>query len=372
MRARASLAACGLAAAITLFGGWLRLAHLTTHPTWWDEHASLFSAAGQLARQGDAFDGRVSSAASPLPKASVAQDGPMLRVGALLDLNRMSNVAGATLFWDRGNGLAFNLLLHFWVKMFGARDAALRSLPWLLGTLAIPAVFCVALQAGGGLAGATAAALLASSNALLVEFSREVRPYSLAVLLGLAATSCLLALARPGASRWLAGAYVGALVALAFTHYLAAPVVFGAHALAALMSRNRIVLLGVVAAGVMATGAALFVWMLWGANLGMAAMAEHDRIWLDRAREGILWWLQPFHWPDALRLAVERPMQMNWPGLVFWPREHPVAGAAVALWLSAAAFGFWQWWRVNPSARGVSAAAILAISAGALFSLVLA
>lgn len=359
------------AVVITLFGGWLRMTGLTQHPTWWDEHASLFSATGQIARQGDAFDGRVSSAASNEPKVSPAQMGNSIRVGCVLDLHRVANVPAATLFWDRGNGLAFNFLLHFWVRIFGAEDAALRSLPWLLGTLAIPAVFILALQAGGGLTAAAVSSGLVAANALLVEFAREVRPYSMAVLLGLTASSLFLGLARPDAPRWLAAGYVASVATLAFTHYLAVPVILGAHAVASVFSPARRRLLIVVGLAVAVIALALTAWMAWGGRLGMAAMAEHDRIWLARAREGILWWLQPFHWPDALRLAVERPMQMNWPGLQFWPLEHPWAGAAVIVWLMVAVFGFWQWWCGKGSKRAQAALLILAISAGSLFSLAL-
>lgn len=356
---------------LTLFGAWLRLAHLTTYPTWWDEHASLFSAAGQVARQGDAWEGRVSSAASSEAKVSPAQEGDVVRVERVRALCRAGNVPAATLFWDRGNGLAFNFLLHGWLRVFGTSDAALRALPWTLGTLALPLIFWVAWQCGGGLPGAIVSTALLAANALLIEYSREVRPYALVVVLSLAATSCLLSLPKHPRHWGILVGYALCMLALTFTHYLAVPVIFGSHILAAMFSTSRWRVLGAVGLASVLSASALALWMSWGGRLGMAAMAEHDRIWLERAHAGIVWWLQPFHWPDAIRLTIERTLQMNWPGILFWPREHPIMGAGVVIWAAAALYGLVNWWWRDWASRSFPAILILAVSSGALFSLLL-
>jgi uncharacterized membrane protein len=356
---------------LTVFGGWLRMVHLTTQPTWWDEHVSLIAASGQIARQGDAFAGRVNSATSDFPISSPAVDGNRLEIVKVVGSRRASNVSAATLFWDRGNGLAFNLILHYWTRAFGCSDRGMRALPWLFGTLAIPVVFLVAMRAGADSAGSLAAAALVASNALLVDFSREARPYTMAVFMALVATACLFSIEKGGKFRVLVPCYIVSLIALTFSHYFALPVVLGAHCAGVIFSRKKLALSAVLGAGLIVTSLALGLWMAWGGHLGMAAMREHDQVWLQRAHSGIIWWLQPFHWPDALRIAVERPVHMNWPHLLFWPREHPLAGALATIFGGLAAFGFWRWWHADKSARALPAVVILALSAGSLFSLAL-
>ena len=137
----------GLLLVIILFGAWLRMNNLTAYPTWWDEHVSVFSASGQIATQGEKFDGRVSRIDGGSVKVSALGDKGFFQAGDVLALKKIGNMPAATLFWDRGNGLAFDLLLSAWVAVFGFSDVALRALPCLLGVLAIPAVFAVGVRA---------------------------------------------------------------------------------------------------------------------------------------------------------------------------------------------------------------------------------
>lgn len=79
----------------------------------------------------------------------------------------------------------FDLLLMAWGKIFGISDFALRSLPAILGTLA-PAVLFFGLRRSLGVWPALFAAAMVAFSPKAIEYSQEVRSYTLALLLGAA------------------------------------------------------------------------------------------------------------------------------------------------------------------------------------------
>jgi uncharacterized membrane protein len=91
------------------------------------------------------------------------------------------------------------LLLHGWTRLFGASDAAARSLSVLLGTLAIPVLFGVGARLAGRRAGLLAA-LYAALSPWQIGYSLDVRPYALVLLLTALSTWFFLGfLRRPSA-----------------------------------------------------------------------------------------------------------------------------------------------------------------------------
>ena len=115
-----------------------------------------------------------------------------------------------------GNPPLYYLLLHGWMLVFGAGEAATRALSLLFALLAIPASFWAGAAVFDRRAGALAAAGAAGSP-FLTYYAQETRMYSLVVLLSvLAAASFALAFVR-GERRhvWLLGLWLGLLL---YTH----------------------------------------------------------------------------------------------------------------------------------------------------------
>jgi len=83
------------------------------------------------------------------------------------------------------------LLLHFWLGVFGPSEAAARSLSALFGVLSVWAAYRVVRRMAGPGTALTAAMLLAIAP-FHVEFSQEARGYSLLVLLSLLSFDFLL------------------------------------------------------------------------------------------------------------------------------------------------------------------------------------
>lgn len=360
------IALCGI-------GVWLRVSGLTANPIWYDERASLLAACGQIGQASAKYGGRVSAAVLDDVGEDSLSEKKTFRVSEVLERNTLTNVPSSSLFWDRGNGLFFSILLHLWLSLFGYSDLAARTLPCVLGCLAIPATFIMGARATSvnwiGLLGA----LLVSCNALLVEFSREVRPYSLAVLLGILCTYVFIDIIIRKDSDVVASAlfYAALLICLAFTHYLAIPAILTAHAiglLAALLPRKCAAVFLVAVSLMMLSLAA---WMAWGGYLGLRAMAEHDHLWLQRARDGMFWWLTVFDWKNGIRLLIERTVQYNFPLFAFWPPDHIVNFTLFSVFSAVALAGLTAVALSLEPARRAALLVLISSAAGGLLSVFL-
>ena len=87
---------------------------------------------------------------------------------------------------------SFYVLLHFWMRLFGDSDLAVRSLSGVLAVLTLPVSWLAARRIGGRVAAWTVLVLLASAP-FAVYYATEARMYALVILL----TACgMLALQR--------------------------------------------------------------------------------------------------------------------------------------------------------------------------------
>jgi len=110
-----------------------------------------------------------------------------------------------------GSPPVYYLLLHWWMKIFGATPASTHAMSVVFATLAVPACAWAAWRPFGPRAGVLAAALAAFSP-FLGLYADETRMYSLAFLLAALATGAFLRAFVIGSRRWAAG--FGALTAL--------------------------------------------------------------------------------------------------------------------------------------------------------------
>jgi len=125
-------------------------------------------------------------------------------------------------------------LLHFWVRLLGTSERAVRSLSALLGivTVGLTSGLCRPL----GKRTALLAALLAAISPLCVYFGQETRMYMLLACLAVACTWALANMTRNRQARWSARLLYWALsAALIYTHYLGWAVLL-AHNLAWLVN----------------------------------------------------------------------------------------------------------------------------------------
>jgi mannosyltransferase len=130
-----------------------------------------------------------------------------------------------------GSPPLFYLLLHGWMGVFGASEAATHALPLLFGLLTIPVGMWAGWSLFGRRAGLMAAVLFAFSS-WLTDYAQETRMYELMALLGLIATACFLHAFVFRRRKYLIG-FAVALALMLYTHGWA--LFFGAGAVIALI-----------------------------------------------------------------------------------------------------------------------------------------
>ena len=116
-----------------------------------------------------------------------------------------------------GSPPVYYFLLHFWMRLFGTGNEAVRSLSGVLGVFSLPLTFLAGRRLGGRIVGAVALVLVATSP-FAVRYSTENRMYMLLVDLSLLGYLALdSALRRPTKPRLAVVALVSGL--LVETHY---------------------------------------------------------------------------------------------------------------------------------------------------------
>src|SRR5947199_7514091 len=135
-----------------------------------------------------------------------------------VSLKEIASVVGRSAFHDLHPPLSYLLFLP-WVALFGTAEAAVRSLPMLLGLVSVALLGLVGRRLGGVWGGLAGAAFLAF-NPLHIAYSQEARPYALAVTLTIAAHLFFLRSLGRGAARDRI-VYALLVVAALYTHYFA-------------------------------------------------------------------------------------------------------------------------------------------------------
>jgi len=174
-----------------------------------------------------------------------------------------------------GSPPLYYLLLHFWIRLFGPGDTAVRSMSAVFAVLAVPPAVVAARRTLGVRTGWLASVLLVSTP-FFFRYATEARMYSLVILLtALGWVAVERAWRVPAWSNRLGVAVTAGLLAL--THYWA---LFVLAPLAAVIAwRRRWDLLAAVAAGGL-----LFVW--WVPSF-LFQMAHTGAPWGAPANVGI-------------------------------------------------------------------------------------
>ncbi len=166
-------------------GAGLRFAHLTAKPPWMDEVATVIFSLGN------------SSHSIPLDRVVALDD--LLRP---LQPNPQAGLGSVVqhLLAEDNHPPVYFMLAHEWMKLFPPENGvasvgAARSLPALLGVLAIPAAFILGWLVRSRLVAQLAAAIMAVSP-YGIYLAQEARHYTLAILLVIASLCCLVLAAQ--------------------------------------------------------------------------------------------------------------------------------------------------------------------------------
>lgn len=112
----------------------------------------------------------------------------------------------------------FELLLHFWIKLFGISPLAVRSLPLVFAALSPLALFYFGKRHFSAEIG-IGSSLLLSASSLLLYYSHDCRVYSLFLLLSLLSMHFFLALLGETRTKLTLLWFILATVLLTYAHY---------------------------------------------------------------------------------------------------------------------------------------------------------
>jgi hypothetical protein len=179
--------------------------------------------------------------------------------------------------------------LHVWMQLFGSGVLAMRSLSVVAGVLLVLLTHHVGRVTSSERTGLWSAWLIATSP-VQIEYSQQVRMYSLLALLALLSTYCLVrALERGGARRWCF--YAGSTVALLLTHNFAFHAL-SAHAVIGAAARCRGRAIWPLAISAIAIALCYAPWLpsFWAQLMAPDTYAWFAETW-HRSSIGYLVWL---------------------------------------------------------------------------------
>jgi uncharacterized membrane protein len=193
---------------LILLGIVLRFVTLPSYGIWHDERVSILIAHGL--------------------HHTVPVNG-IVSASAMHSENTLPSVVDATIL-DNGNGLLYNVLLHYWMNLFGNSDLAARLLSFLFSVLLIPLVHAFSQKLFNSKRIAIAAAFITVIHPLFVAYAQQARPYAMATFFTLLASTMFIDIIRERATFRTYIWYALAASCALLTHYLAA-YIFIAHAL---------------------------------------------------------------------------------------------------------------------------------------------
>jgi uncharacterized membrane protein len=157
-----------LAGLCVLVGIFLRFYNLDQRELWYDEAIHLSVAQGHsdyLVTDKLYTNSEIASRLKPAPGASVQQ------------------VLDASVTHCHWHPPTFDLLEHFWLKLFGTTLFIARALPVVLGLLIIPAAYLLGFECSRNRQAAAWSAALVAMSPFAVTYGQEINGYSLAIAL---------------------------------------------------------------------------------------------------------------------------------------------------------------------------------------------
>ncbi|HQV01340.1 MAG TPA: glycosyltransferase family 39 protein, partial [Bacteroidia bacterium] len=183
-----------------------------------------------------------------------------------------------------GNGIFYILQLHFWCKLFGATDVAVRMLSALYGIALLFSVYYIAKKKFKIPALAIGATAVAAFHPLLIMYAREARPYAAATFYTIWSSyflfHCFFSY-QPNSKPHVVNIlfYIVATLAALLCHYLTAYIFITQGLWVIIYLRKRIrIFYFLVAVSLAATG--LSLWMYVAGLKGMAVMHAHNNYYV--------------------------------------------------------------------------------------------
>lgn len=244
-------------AAIIILGFALRAYHINSWGIWNDEQATVLIANGEI---------RYFINNDTLSEGSLNKFTNIDRHAR----NTLHNVLDATIH-DNGNSFAYNLLLHYWLLIFGVSDVSVRLLALIFGLLIIPLAYRFSLEVFKDKNAALIIAFLFAIHPLFIEYSIMCRAYTMGTFFSLLSTYFFYRIITSQAKSKTYLFYILAVSVSLLTHYLTSYVFIAQGIIFLLYVRDKNIWSRYIVAGVFIV-AIFAAWMYLGGIEGFKVL----------------------------------------------------------------------------------------------------
>ena len=227
----------------------LRAYHINSWGIWNDEQASVLIARGEI---------RYFIHNDTLSEGNLNRFTNLDRHAR----NTLHNVLDATIH-DNGNSFAYNLLLHYWLLVFGVSDVSVRLVAFIFGLLIIPLAYRFSIEVFKDKNAALIIAFLFAINPLFIEYSIMCRAYTMGAFFSLLSTYFFYRIITSQANNKTYLFYILSVSVSLLTHYLTGYVFIAQGIIFLLYVRDKNIWSKYIVAGVFIV-AIFAAWMYLG------------------------------------------------------------------------------------------------------------
>jgi uncharacterized membrane protein len=196
-------------------------------------------------------------------------------------LNTLSNAIEATKQLNGGNSILHTITGYYWIKIFGTKNAAIRTLSLLFGILATVIFYYWLISLSFTPVQAFAGTMIFSLNAVVVAYEHEFRAYTQSLFFTLAATIFLYKILK--SNRAIDYVFYALAVAAAFLSHYFSVYILGAHGIIFILyARKPNMYLKIFSAYVL-SASIILIWMLNGGFEALEVIRSLNEIYKNRA-----------------------------------------------------------------------------------------
>ncbi len=256
---------------ILILGFFLRFYHLDKYGIWGDEQTSILTANGQY------YD------INSLPEVFDNQ--------YLQNENTVKNVIkGVTsekvdfLSNNYGNFLFYDILLHYWVKIFGNSDMSVRLLSLLFGLLLIVLSYKVSFLLSNNKKLSLLIAFLVAIHPLFIAYSQEARSYTTATFFSLLSSYFFFMIVFKNDKRSKIFIFYSLSVVIAMLSHYLTYTIFISHAIIFILFVRDRASWQKYSLAVLCSLALFFIWLYFGGYSGLKHLSANASLFSDAVR----------------------------------------------------------------------------------------
>ncbi len=207
------------------------------------------------------------------------------------ETNTLDGVLKSTIS-DNGNSIAYNVVLHFWLSLFGNSDFNARILSLIFSVISIIVAYKFSNAYFNNRSLSLLVALMFAVHPLLVHFGQETRVYSMALLFSFLSSYYFFHIVFEKASVYYYLLYSTTTFISLTSHYLSAPIFIAHLIIFVVYTRDKQIWIKYISSGILTLG--LFSsWLFVGGLEGYVVLAGQNKEYISIVASGKSTFAQP-------------------------------------------------------------------------------